>query len=86
MSVKAREEVRKLPENEDRPVLILELDNGDRKIFESVKKDWNFKDEESLVRFAIAILSKSSDKKTIAYPDDSGELQVAKPQDSLLNK
>ncbi len=66
--------------------LTLVLDNGDRKIFESVKKDWNFKDEESLVRFAIAILSKSSDKKTVAYPDDSGELQVAKPQDSLLNK
>ena len=62
MSVKAREEVRNLPENEEHPVLILELDNGDRKIFESVKNDWNFKDEESLVRFAIAILSKSSDK------------------------
>ena len=66
--------------------LTLVLDNGDRKIFERVKKDWKFKDEESLVRFAMVVLSESYDKQTVAYPESDGNLKKVKPRAELLTE
>ncbi len=65
-------------------VLKLTLDNGDKKKFEEVLEEWNFKDEESLLRFFISVAKESIDKKTAAYKDDSGSLNEVTPAQHLL--
>ncbi|MDD4915384.1 MAG: hypothetical protein PHW13_10170 [Methylococcales bacterium] len=47
------------------PVLTLTLDNGDREKFIKAKEQWNFTDEQSLLRFVVSVLVESTDKKTI---------------------
>lgn len=42
--------------SEDKDKLILELDNGDRTKFKQIMDKWNFKDEQSLLRFAMSLL------------------------------
>lgn len=85
MSVKAREEVRKLPENEDRPVLILELDNGDKGRFQEQMLRWRFADEQSMMRFMVSILMASDDGKTAGYISN-GQLISVEPLDEHLVK
>ncbi len=41
--------------------LILEINNGDRENLEKVLKKWNFKDEESFIRFVSSILLDTQD-------------------------
>ena len=64
--------------------LVLTLDNGDRKKFEEVLTEWNFKDEESLIRFFISIAKESYDKKTIAFKDSNNSLNEVTPADHLV--
>lgn len=71
-------------ENSDENRLILEFDNGDKIKLEEVMSSWNFKDEESLLRFAMVVFSSSIDKKTLAYFAKDG-LQKVQPVDDLLN-
>ena len=82
MSVKAREEVRKLPENEDHPVLILELDNGDRKAFNEIQEKFNLKDEQSVLRFAMGVLLNAQDGTISITITASGE--EARPSKDYL--
>jgi len=53
MSVKSRVENDKL---------ILELDNGDKTKMQEVLKRWNFKDEQSFLRFSVSLLLETEDK------------------------
>ncbi len=56
------------------PILTLTLDNGDRDKFLKAKEQWNFADEQSLLRFVVSVLVESTDKKTIGiFTGDSGE-------------
>ena len=64
----------------------LTLDNGDKKKFEEVLKEWNFKDEESLLRFFISIAKESVDKKTVAYKDNTDSLNEVTPAQHLLRE
>jgi hypothetical protein len=64
--------------------LILTLDNGDKKKFEEVLKEWNFKDEESLIRFFVSIAKESNDKKTIAFKDSNNSLNEVTPASHLV--
>ncbi len=42
--------------------IILELDNGDCREFLNAISKWNFKDEESLIRFALSLLMLTENK------------------------
>lgn len=65
-------------------VIKLTLDNGDRQKFLEVLDEWNFKDEESLLRFFISIAKESVDKRTIAYKDNTDSLNEVTPAQHLL--
>ena len=43
--------------------LILEIDNGDLTKLEEVIRRWNFKDEQSLLRFSVSLLLETEDKE-----------------------
>lgn len=64
--------------------LILEFENGDREKFQTLLHDWNFKDEQSILRFMMAILGKSVDNTVGIYTQNG--LKAVVPEDELLNK
>lgn len=68
--------------NDDK--LVLEFNNGDKMKLEEIMTDWNFKDEESFLRFAMVMFSESADKKTIAYLDKYGNVMQSQPKITLL--
>jgi hypothetical protein len=62
--------------------LFLALNNGDRAALEDAMKRWNFKDEESLLKVALAILLKAENGKVSIV---SGGAQInLTPNDALL--
>jgi hypothetical protein len=63
--------------------LILTLDNGEKKVFEEVRKKWNFKDEQSLIRFALSILDCSTKTFLTIYTEKGVENII--PADDLIN-
>jgi hypothetical protein len=64
--------------------LTLELDNGDKNALQQILERWNFKDEQSLLRFAMsAMITTSENAITITKKD--GELQKIAPVDEFLN-
>jgi hypothetical protein len=71
---------------EDSEKTVLEFDNGDKMKLKEIMDSWHFKDEESFLRFAMIVFSESSDKKTIAYYDNTQSLIKAQPVDNLIKK
>lgn len=65
--------------------LQLKFDNGDLKVLGLILTKWNFKDEESLLRFALAILLKA-ENRSVNIRDTSGSDVTLKPTDDLLKK
>lgn len=65
--------------------LALEINNGDLKALRDIYSEWGFKDEESVLRFALAVLSKTTNK-TIYYVDEKGEKVGLQPSDSVLKQ
>lgn len=64
--------------------LVVEFpDNGDFLNFKKVIADWNFKDEQSLIRFVLSIMIESEDKSRIGILKE-GEITEFSPADSLL--
>ena len=63
--------------------LILTLDNGEKKVLEEMLKKWNFKDEESLIRFALAILDCSTQTFLTIHTEKGAEKII--PADYLIN-
>lgn len=62
--------------------LILELDNGDRSKLKEVIERWNFKDEQSFLRFTISMLLCTEDK--VLWIKENGDLvQILPPQHSI---
>lgn len=53
------------------------LNNGDRDAMNTVIESWNFKDTESFLRFAIAILLKTKDSKKIVIEEDGHPTTVS---------
>lgn len=60
------------------PGQVFEIYNGDWKALKSVTEKWNFKDEASALRFALAVLVKAEDG-TLQIGDD-----VVSPTEGLL--
>ena len=63
--------------------LILELSNGDLVNLKDVLRRWNFKDEQSLLRFLLSILMETQDKELWIKSDD--ELIAIAPVEHSLN-
>jgi hypothetical protein len=66
-----------------KPVLKIEIDNGDLGGFDNAMKKWTFKDEESMLRFTIAVLLSSPNRRL--YVDDEGKKSVLEPTEKLLS-
>ena len=69
------------PENE----LDLVFNNGDLAALKSAVKRLAFKDEESLLRYALAVMSKSA-TRTLTVIDQDGKTIPLNPSDSLLEQ
>lgn len=66
-----------------KPVLKIEIDNGDLGGFDHAMSQWTFKNEESMLKFTIAVLISAHTKKL--YVDDgNGKKTVLEPIDDLL--
>lgn len=63
----------------------LNFDNGDYEVLNTIKKQWNFKDEESLLRFALAILYKAGEH-SVSVKDETGNEVTLKPTENMLLK
>lgn len=59
------------------------FDNGDLSAVEQIMAEWKFKDEESLLRFALAVLVKAKNN-SITIKNDAGADQTLKPASDLL--
>lgn len=68
--------------NEKEGTRTVEISNGDLIALKKINEEWNFKDIESALRYAIAVLSIAKDKK-LYYEDKDGEKFTIQPADSL---
>jgi phosphopantothenate synthetase len=66
----------------DKDKLLLEFDNGDLEKFDQVLKEWNFKDEQSLLRFAVSIMLTT--EKQIIYVNKNEAPAAVVPSAMLL--
>lgn len=72
--------------NTDTPnSLTLTFDNGDYAVLNTIKEQWQFKDDESLLRFALAILYKAGEH-SVSVKDDDGSEVTLKPTENMLRK
>jgi hypothetical protein len=65
-----------------KPLMKIEIDNGDLGAFDDAIKKWTFKNEESMLRFTFAVLLSSDNNKL--YVDEAGKKKVLEPVDNLL--
>jgi hypothetical protein len=64
--------------------LAVKIDNGDRIALTSILERWGFKDEESALRFCIAVLYQA--EKDVVYIDKDGVRTGLSPDESLVIK
>ena len=62
--------------------LILTLDNGDKEKFQQLLDEWNFKDSQSLLRFAMSVMLETTDK-TLTITRQNRDVKVV-PADIFL--
>ena len=72
------------PDRSEEGKLSLSFDNGDKVKFDEVLKEWNFKDEQSLIRFAMSIFLLSN-KKSLIIHSEEGQKEIT-PADDYLKK
>ena len=66
-------------------ILEVGIDNGDLKALNEIIEKWNFKNKESALRFAIAVLS-ITNKKTLYQEKESWEKVALQPTSSLIKE
>ena len=62
--------------------LDLVVNNGDLRALRAIRERWGFKDEESVLRFALAVLSKTK-QQVLYYQNEEGEKVGVEPSDSI---
>ena len=72
--------IKKIAEKDGK--MTLEFDNGDLKGFSEIMEKWNFKDEQSLIRFVMGAMLTTTDK-TLTITTDSGDEKIVPPQTFL---
>ena len=60
------------------------LNNGDRVALEQVMQKWNFRDEESFIRFAIALMVKAEGNRI--WIQINGLQTILTPNENLLQR
>lgn len=66
---------------------IFKINNGDLQALKKLQDEWNFKDLESVIAFAIGVLRQADGSKQVfVQPAGSDSLAPVTPNDSLLNK
>ena len=65
--------------------LLLEFENGDKEKFLQIMSDWNFVDEQSLLRFAMSAMILTTDK-TLTITTENGNEKIAPKDSSLKNQ
>jgi hypothetical protein len=78
--------IKKTTSSDQSGAIIMAFDNGDLAALELIKKKWKFKDEESLLRFALAVLVKADGSSSISVKNESGGEVDLKPSTDLLLK
>jgi hypothetical protein len=71
--------------SENNDILELAIDNGDKEKLDQALKKWQFKDYQSLLRFATSVLLLTQDKSLWIIEEDGGDLKNIAPSDDLLN-
>jgi hypothetical protein len=74
--------ITKISENED-DKLTVNINNGDLRALDEIKQLWGFKDQASVLRFALAALKITHDGDLYAIQKD-GTKRLLKPIDELL--
>lgn len=72
----------KIDYSEDKKSATINVDNGDLKAINTVLKQWTFNDVPAMLRFVIAVLLSTQDKKL--YAEKDGKKIILTPADSLL--
>lgn len=72
----------KVSEDTAKGARTVEINNGDLQALTKIINEWDFKDVESALRYAVAVLSIAKDKK-LFYEKDNGEKVTIEPADSL---
>ncbi len=62
----------------DSKKMTLEFDNGDLNGFNDIMEKWGFKDEQSLIRFAMGAMLTTTDK-TLTITTESGDEKIVPP-------
>lgn len=75
--------IQKIIDSDNSDQMSIRFSNGERKALEEVINKWGFKDEESFLRFALAVFVKSNDR-SVSIKDESGKETSLCPADSLL--
>ncbi len=65
--------------------ILFDVNNGDLAAIQEIVKKLNFKDEESMFRFMIAVLSKSA-TRSLTITDQDGTQTVLSPSVGLLKE
>ena len=65
--------------------LSIDINNGDLKALAEIKEKWKFKDKESALRFALAVLTLSGNGNLSIRKAD-GTSKLLQPGDELLEK
>lgn len=71
--------------NENDKAIRVMIDNGDLAAIETLFKKMNFKDKESVLRFAIAALKVASEEGDLCVIRKDGSTKHLRPIDDLLN-
>lgn len=62
----------------------IEINNGDFQALNEIEKDWQFKDKESALRFAIAVLKVTKPGKLYQEGTDGSKKSII-PTENLIN-
>lgn len=74
-----------IAQNDDPLFLQVEINNGDLKALNEIISTWNFKDKESALRFAIAVLNITK-PGTLFREKLNGARATLVPTEELINK
>ena len=81
----ALKEIRKGENTNDLNSILLNLNNGDLIALEETVKKWGFKDNESALRFALAVIAQS--EGGLVYIDSKDQKKIGlKPSQELLEE
>lgn len=65
---------------------VFRVNNGDLQALKNLQADWNFKNLESVIAFAVGVLRQADgSKRVLVQPAGSDSLAPVTPNDSLLN-